>query len=199
MKTKDFTRLTVLIMSGLIMSSGAAAQQPDQIAEGARVYGNTCGTCHNARSPIERTDQEWITIVNHMRVRGNLTGRQARAVLAFLQGSNGSPDAPTAVPAASLSDAVPTGPALVELGSTLIAQKACIGCHVIGGVGGNVGPGLEGVVEARGARFVRQKLLNPTFNNSASLMPNLGLTTQEVDALVAYLATVRRTLERGGS
>ena len=68
--------------------ANAAAQDGDLVSEGARVYGTTCGSCHNARSPLERTDRQWTVIVNHMRARANLTGSETRAVLAFLQATN---------------------------------------------------------------------------------------------------------------
>ena len=71
--------------------ANAAAQDGDQVSEGARVYGTTCGSCHNARSPLERTDRQWTVIVNHMRARANLTGSETRAVLAFLQATNTVP------------------------------------------------------------------------------------------------------------
>ncbi len=64
---------------------------PTRVAAGAAVYGSMCGRCHNARSPLERTDREWVVIIAHMRVRGNLTGPQVRDVLAFLQATNGQP------------------------------------------------------------------------------------------------------------
>ncbi len=49
---------------------------------------------------------------------------------------------------------------------------------------------MKSVIERRGAAYVRQKLVDPTFDNSTSMMPNFGLSQEEVDALVAYLATL---------
>jgi cytochrome c1 len=40
------------------------------------------------RDPKELRDDQWRGVIAHMRVRGNLTGQEARDVLAFLQGSN---------------------------------------------------------------------------------------------------------------
>ncbi len=193
----------VVAVMFLAIPVDAQAQQSSAIAEGARVYGNTCGSCHNARSPLERTDRQWVTIVNHMRVRGNLTGRHARAVLAFLQGTNTDPrersqlpgQAPnnTATAERDVSDAVSTDRVVVSLGAALINEKACLGCHVVGNMGGAVGPSLNDVVGRQGARFVRQKLMDPTFDNRNSMMPNFGLSDQQIEALVAYLATLGGT------
>jgi mono/diheme cytochrome c family protein len=79
---------------------------------------------------------------------------------------------------------------LAPAGETLVAQKACLGCHIIASAGGQVGPSLNGVVERKGVKFVRQKLRDPTFDNANSMMPNFGLTTEQVEAVTAYLATL---------
>ena len=190
--------LRVCIGVGLALAlnrSPVVAQDADLVSQGAKVYGYTCGSCHNARSPLERTDRQWTVIVNHMRTRANLTGSETRAVLAFLHATNSDPrvEAPLAqaadqARALEASDA-PPDLALAPAGEALVGQKACLGCHVIGQEGGIVGPSLNGVVERKGTRFVRQKLLDPTFDNTTSMMPNFGLTEEQVEALLAYLET----------
>lgn len=52
---------------------------------GAEVYQANCGKCHSERYPSERTAEEWKLIVNHMRVIGGLTAKEAKAVLEYLQ------------------------------------------------------------------------------------------------------------------
>ena len=71
-------------------SNTPAATQPDlmQFARGAQTWANNCARCHNMRNPKELRDDQWRAVVSHMRVRGNLTGGEARDVLVFLQGSN---------------------------------------------------------------------------------------------------------------
>ncbi len=176
-------------------AANAAAQDGDLVSEGARVYGNTCGSCHNARSPLERTDRQWTVIINHMRARANLTGSETRAVLAFLQATNTDPRvqvlarAADDVQALEASDA-PPDLGLAPTGETLVAQKACLGCHIIGPAGGQVGPSLNGIVDRKGVRFVRQKVQDPTFDNATSMMPNFGLTNEQVEAITAYLTTL---------
>jgi mono/diheme cytochrome c family protein len=46
------------------------------------------------------------------------------------------------------------------------------------------------VVEGRGADYVRKKLANPVFDNTASMMPSFGLTEEQIEAMLAYLATL---------
>lgn len=186
---------TVLLLPILPVN---AWSQEGAVAEGARVYGNMCGRCHNPRSPLERTDREWVAIANHMRVRGNLTGGQVRAVLAFLQATNTDPrerapltgpQGPSRAAAPTASWAPPsTDPQVIARGQQLANQNACLGCHVMGGAGGPVGPTLNGVVPRRGPQFVRRKLADPTSDNATSMMPNFGFTADEIEALLAYLA-----------
>lgn len=181
----------------------ASAQQSGEgdVAAGARVYGDMCGRCHNPRSPLEQSDRAWVTIANHMRVRGNLTGEQVRDVLAFLQATNrdpreraplsegGAARSPDGGVSLDLGD-VSTDPATIARGKVLVEQRACLGCHVIGRAGGQVGPSLNGVVGRKGADVVRRKLADPTFNNATSMMPNFDLTLEEIEAIVAFLDTL---------
>lgn len=202
--------LVTLVQSALTGAGTLVAQgaEQSQIAKGAAVYGNMCGRCHNPRSPLERDDRDWITIINHMRIRGNLTGGQVRSVLAFLQATNGDPSRPSPIvstPEATArhveptGDAISTDPALVSQGEVLLTQKACLGCHVVGTAGGNLGPSLNGVTDRRDARFVRQKLIDPTVGNATSMMPNLGLTAEEIEAILAFLATLGEDDRTAGS
>ena len=84
----------------------ASQQDPVLVGQGAMVYSNTCGRCHNARPGSERTDREWIAIVAHMRARANLSKSSAGAVLAFLQATN----VPEGMPASPMPQQ-PTAPA----------------------------------------------------------------------------------------
>ncbi len=190
-----------------IFSVGAQAlhaQDRGDLAEGARVYGDMCGRCHNPRSPLERSDRDWVTIINHMRVRANLTGEQVRDVLAFLQATNTHPGeqaplggaqrqapAPGVRPDTGRAE-VSTDPEVIARGEALVNQNACLGCHVIGRAGGQVGPSLNGVVRRRGPDFVRRKLEDPTFDNESSMMPNFGLSDEQIEAILAYLASLDR-------
>lgn len=200
---RSLAGLVVLCASFLPLRTLPAQQTRDLVSEGATVYGRMCGRCHNARSPLERTDAEWVTIANHMRVRANLTGGEVRAVLAFLQATNTSPLEQTVLPVVDAQEfrpaapGVPTGPAstareMIERGRALATEKACVGCHVIGRVGGPVGPSLNDVVRRRGAVFVRQKLAMPSFDNPTSMMPDFGLTPEQVEAILAYLASLEK-------
>ncbi len=69
-------------------TAAPAGNDPSQFARGAQTWAATCARCHNMRDPKELRDDQWRAVVAHMRVRANLTGQEARDVLAFLQESN---------------------------------------------------------------------------------------------------------------
>ncbi len=171
-----------------------SAQEVGSVAEGARQYGAVCGSCHNARSPLERTGRQWVTIMNHMRVRANLTGDQVRDVMAFILATSTDPreraplegtGAPASVAGLPVSLTPSTDPEIIADGERLVSQKACLGCHVVGRQGGQVGPSLNGIMQRKGTEFVAQRLANPT-----SGMPNFGFSGEEIAAILAYLNTL---------
>ncbi len=200
MKRLENMAWTVVIAVALLTPAPGEveAQQRGDLGRGAEVYGATCGRCHNPRSPVERSDREWTVIVNHMRTRAGLTGGAARDVLAFLHATNGDPSPRigasevAAEPVRQPVDVViSTNPSTVAEGLGLVSSTGCVGCHVIGGGGGQIGPSLNGVVESKGALFVQQKVSDPSFDNAGTLMPDLGLNAEQITALIAYLATLR--------
>ena len=80
-------------------------------------------------------------------------------------------------------------------------QEVCGACHTIGR-GVRVGPDLEGVTERREEEWLKVHIQSPSVqhqqNDPISVanreqygiqMPDLGLTTQQVEAVIAYLKT----------
>ena len=84
--------LTVFAVIGLVsMSMGSlAAEYPDKgdFIKGAKAWADNCNRCHNLRDAKELRDDQWVTTMFHMRVRGGLTGQETRDILTFLQQSN---------------------------------------------------------------------------------------------------------------
>lgn len=77
---------TIAFVGGL--SQKVSAQDASLMIEGAKLWSDNCMRCHNARSSMERNDQDWKTIVTHMRVRANLTKSESEAIVAYIQLTN---------------------------------------------------------------------------------------------------------------
>lgn len=66
----------------------SAAFDAVTFAKGAKLWAETCGSCHNLRDPKELTDAEWDVAMGQMWVRAGLTAEQVRDITAFLKASN---------------------------------------------------------------------------------------------------------------
>ena len=107
---------------------------------------------------------------------------------------------------AGLLDSRVGAPALVEAKATF-HSLGCRGCHKVGGVGGDDGPDLtlEGSKDpgridfsrARGAHdlagWLAEHFRDPAAVVPGSQMPLLGLSEGQIDLLVRYLLSLRRT------
>ncbi len=167
----------------VLLAPTLAIAEEDQI-DGARVYAETCNRCHNFRSPVEFDDAQWAVVTTHMRIIGGLPGDEVRAVLEYLRANNNPPRRPRA----TLTRVKPSPPGdPVARGRALVLQKGCIGCHVVEGLGGTMGPKLDGIAQRRSESFVLRQLQNPQGNKPGSLMPNRALAPEEIEAIWAYL------------
>lgn len=183
MNTRHIVWIAIVFMS---VGSTSTASQPAAI-DGARVYANNCNRCHEYRSPTEFNGPQWSIITTHMRVIGGIPADEARAVFKFLKAQHHPPYVALSVPSPAMSV---VGPAQ---GRTLVQQRGCIGCHVVEGQGGTMGPSLDGVSDRRSEAFVFQQLRDPKANNPATLMPTLGLAPAELEAIWVYLQTLDGT------
>lgn len=84
-----------------------------------------------------------------------------------------------------------------ECGELLFQNLGCIGCHIINGEGGGVGPELTNVYAEKGPEYTGQSILNPNAiiaeGYQANIMPqNFSelLSDEELDSIVSYLETV---------
>lgn len=161
----------------------ATAATPDEI-DGAKVYANNCNRCHEYRSPTEFDGPQWSIITTHMRVIGGIPADESRAVLEYLKSQRHPPYVPKRMP---MDRSSMVGPAQ---GKALVGQRGCVGCHVVEGQGGTMGPSLDGVSQRRSEEFVFRQLRDPKANNPRSLMPNLGLLDTEIAAIWSYLETL---------
>jgi mono/diheme cytochrome c family protein len=141
-------------------------------------------------------------------MRRSLSNDQIWATIAFLQAQGGEATVTAedirrtgGAPAAGGAAARPAGPAMTATTdpTALFAEKGCVGCHQLGGQGGQVGPPLDAIGRTRNADYIRRSLLEPNadtargFERFAGTMPAFGqqLTGAQLEALVRYLASRR--------
>jgi hypothetical protein len=95
----------ILICGGLLAGIAMCGCKSDQTASPAtqpsfalfgpppqkspvQLWSDNCARCHNSRPSNEFSSAQWEIIVHHMRLRANLTGGEAREIVAFLQASH---------------------------------------------------------------------------------------------------------------
>ncbi len=72
-------------------------------------------------------------------------------------------------------------------GNKLIGELGCIGCHIVEGKGGTIGPELTGVGSRRNADWLYNHFKNPQEANPGSVMPKYDLTDAEIKSLVMLM------------
>ncbi|MDQ7048026.1 MAG: c-type cytochrome [Enterobacterales bacterium] len=179
MKKIKLITLAWLLMTHFFAMPVSSNEKVSKVAEGAKLYSENCARCHNARPASDYTKREWSVVMPHMREKAHMTGTETLAVEAFLDS--------TLTADVKNSRAADVAPQPTRSAEELIAQFGCQGCHLINGEGGNLGPTLDGVVQAKGKSFVKKKLKNPKFNNAASAMPQFPMTSLEIDEIVEFL------------
>ncbi|MGI8959630.1 MAG: c-type cytochrome [Bryobacteraceae bacterium] len=76
------------------------------------------------------------------------------------------------------------------LGAQIYLVNGCAGCHRVNGVGGAIGPALNGVAKRHSKEWVEQHFLDPKALVPGSLMPSFRFSTHDRDILVAYLLSL---------
>lgn len=126
-----------------------------------------------------------------MKPPANMNLAEVKAIVAYLQTLGGT-EVTVKVEAADIQAAKAAGP--VHQGKELMGTHGCVGCHKVEGEGGEVGPELTKIGEARSAEEVMKKIVDPaawtTQGYPAGIMPaDLGQSIPEGDRheIVAYL------------
>lgn len=55
---------------------------------GAQLWAENCLSCHNVRSPSQYSDADWDLVMQHMRVRANLSATDTETITKFLKSAN---------------------------------------------------------------------------------------------------------------
>ncbi len=168
-----------LILGSTLGELPSRGDEPQgEVARGAKFYSDNCARCHKARPAMEHRDREWSIVMTHMRITAGLPGQQARDIQAFLWASNN--------PSPLILKKTGVAPAALS-GTQMVDQYGCRGCHKIGGKGGVIAPDLQGVFERRDEGWIRTQIQHPRQHNPQTVMPNLGLSNAEVDAILEAL------------
>ena len=84
---------------------------------------------------------------------------------------------------------VAQGPA--EQGKQYFMNNGCYGCHTVGRMGTPIGPDLSHVGAKHSRSYLIGWLRDPSSQKPTAHMPKLTLTDTEIQALAAYLGSLR--------
>jgi len=204
---------------GCTACHGLGTRAPNLVTDhaGEGVIGARCGTrepnvdCktylyQSMTNPSRFVTKGFEPIMPDMRKQ--LSEEQIWATIAFLQSQGGevtvtADDIARTAPASSTGAAAPAaGPAQTATLDPvkLISEKGCIGCHILDGKGGAVGPPFDRIGASRTRESLRKSILEPNadtakgYERFAGTMPaTFGqmLTAAQLEALVRYLASRR--------
>jgi cytochrome c oxidase subunit 2 len=80
---------------------------------------------------------------------------------------------------------------LAQRGERLFTVQGCYGCHLVGKYGTPIGPDLSHVGFKYGEGYLRRWLRDPQEQRPTAHMPKLELEPTEIDALAAFLASLK--------
>lgn len=69
----------------------------------------------------------------------------------------------------------------------VVFQQLCVACHSLGGLGGNIGPALDGVGKKFDQAYFSKWLQDPLAVKPGTKMPKLPLTPEQVQELSVFL------------
>mgnify|MGYP003393710342 CR=1 FL=1 len=79
----------------------------------------------------------------------------------------------------------------VALGEEVFQERGCIGCHVVNGKGGTLGPDLSKAGSMLQTQFIFRWVLNPQAFKAKTRMPNLDLNEEDAFAVSLYVSTLK--------
>jgi len=78
--------LVIAVVSTMTLIAGCATTSPKtERASGAQLWAQKCQSCHNAPPPSTWNTQQWDVVIYHMRIKANLTNKEAQKIVAFLK------------------------------------------------------------------------------------------------------------------
>jgi mono/diheme cytochrome c family protein len=83
------------------------------------------------------------------------------------------------------------GRGLVDQGRAVFRDQGCYGCHIAEGMGTPIGTDLSRIGAKRNETDLTRWLRDPSTHRPSAHMPKLQLTEVEIQALAAYLGSLR--------
>jgi cbb3-type cytochrome c oxidase subunit III len=84
-----------------------------------------------------------------------------------------------------------------ERGQNLFTGMGCVGCHLINGQGGGVGPDLTNVYSNKGGDYIHESIVQPNAAIAEGFQPNLmpqnfgqRMSEENINDIIAYLKSV---------
>jgi ubiquinol-cytochrome c reductase cytochrome b subunit len=150
-----------------------------------------CGSCHATASDApassgpnllttasKRSNAEWLT--GHVKEKGaGLTDAQVRDVSALMLRLK--PDS---------EDLVGSAPKFAAMGAGIYEKNNCGACHSLNGVGGKIGPPMNGLAKRRTEAWTRDHFNDPKKLSQGSIMPPYKFTPEEMSSELSYLLTL---------
>jgi len=93
--------------------------------------------------------------------------------------------------AACAQSRAPSSEAVVSRGEAAFKNNGCYGCHLIGKFGTPIGPDLSTVGRKYEPEYLARWLRDPAMQRPSAHMPALELTDADIQALAAYLGSLR--------
>jgi len=75
-------------------------------------------------------------------------------------------------------------------GAMIYQQEQCGLCHIVNGVGVQLGPGLNGLVGRRTKEWIKVQILSPKRHSPETMMPAYNLSARDLDGLIEYLTAI---------
>lgn len=85
----------------------------------------------------------------------------------------------------------------VNAGKMVWHKYDCIGCHTILGNGSYFAPDMTKIAEKKPKEYLKQFLMDPKSVNPRASMPKLGISSEEADKLIAFLAWISKVDTNG--
>ncbi len=122
----------------------------------------------------------------------NVTDAEINDLIAFFKwigevDLNGFPAKPTL--AVSINS-LPTSVDNSSIPQPAKFKSLCMACHSLSGVGGKVGPALDGVGRKFNSEYLHKWISNPSEVKPGTAMPKLELTEEEKNEIVKFLGAI---------